>query len=208
MNPDQTNTKAVGPFPVLAGEDLTAARSRLCVLTHDTGVPEIKLPTADTDDAIFQVQEGVADGALDSAERFAPHREFRVPLKGTCNPATRLVLADAGTPADKGKLRALPVSAGTYTVRAIAREAGVDGQHVLVEPISPIVVVVGATLTDAPAAYANATSTNGVAAAASASIADLAAEAEKIGDDARAALAGVTALRTALITAGLLADPT
>jgi len=142
MNPDQTNTKAVGPFPVLAGEDLTAARSRLCVLTHDTNVPEIKLPTADTDDAIFQVQEGVADTALDSAERFAPHREFRVPLKGACVPGGRLVLADAGTAADKGKLRAVPAAAGTYTVRAIAREVGVDTQHVLVEAVSPFTVTV------------------------------------------------------------------
>ena len=142
MNPDQTNTKAVGPFPVLAGEDLTARRSRLVVLTHDTNVPEVKLPTADTDDAIFQVQEGVADGELDSVERFAPHREFRVPLKGTCVPGGRLVLADASTAADKGKLRTLPTAAGTYTVRAIAREAGVDTQNVLVEAVSPFAVTV------------------------------------------------------------------
>lgn len=142
MNPDQSNTKAVGPFPVLAGEDLTAARSRLGVLTHAAGVPEIKLPTADTDDAIFQIQEGVADGELDSAERFGEHRTFRVPLKGACNPSTRLVLADAGTAADKGKLRALPAAAGTYTVRAIAREVGVDGQLLLVEAVAPFAVTV------------------------------------------------------------------
>ena len=56
--------------------------------------------------------------------------------------AGRLVLADASTAADKGKLRALPAAAGTYTVRAIAREAGVDTQHVLVEAVSPFTVTV------------------------------------------------------------------
>lgn len=142
MNPDQTNTKPVGTFPVLAGEDLTGRRSRLVVLTHDTGVPEVKLPTADTDDAIFQLADEGADTELVQVERFAAHREFRVPLKGTCNPGTRLVLADAGTAADKGKLRALPTAAGTYTVRAIAREVGVDGQHVLVESVGRFAVTV------------------------------------------------------------------
>jgi hypothetical protein len=142
VNPDQTNTKAVGPFPVLAGEDLTAARSRLCVLTHDTGVPEIKLPTADTDDAIFQIADEGADGEIIHVERFAPHREFRVPLKGAANPGTRLVLADAGTAADKGSLRALPAVAGTYTVRAICREVGVDGQNVLCEAVGRFPVTV------------------------------------------------------------------
>lgn len=49
-----------------------------------------------------------------------------------------------------------------------------------------------------------ATSTNGVAAAASADLAALAAEAEKIGDDARAAVVLVNALRGALISKGII----
>jgi hypothetical protein len=44
------------------------------------------------------------------------------------------VLADVATAADKGKVRALPVAAGTYRGLAIAQEAGVDGQMVLSRP--------------------------------------------------------------------------
>ena len=45
-----------------------------------------------------------------------------------------LVLADVGTAADKGKVRALPTAGGTYRGLAIAEEAGVDGQLVLARP--------------------------------------------------------------------------
>ena len=45
-----------------------------------------------------------------------------------------LVLADTATPADKGKVRALPSAAGTYRGLALAEEAGVDGQLVLARP--------------------------------------------------------------------------
>lgn len=142
MNPDQTNTKAVGPFPVLAGEDLTGKRSRLVVLTHDTGVPEVKLPAANGDDAMYQLQEEGADTELVSAERFGGHREFRVPLKDAVNPGDRLVLADVGTAGDKGLLRKLPAAAGTYRVLAVAREKGVAAQHVLCDPVGPFDVTV------------------------------------------------------------------
>jgi len=141
MNPDQTNTKAAGPFPVLAGADLTGKRSRLVVLTHDTGVPEVKLPAAITDDALYQLQEAGADTEQVSVERFGPHRSFRVPLKDAVNPGDRLVLAAiAGD--DAGKLRKLPAGAGTYRVLAIAREKGVADQHGLVDPVGPFDVTV------------------------------------------------------------------
>lgn len=142
MNPDQTNTKANGPFPILAGEDLTGRRSRLVVITHDTGVPETKLPAANTADALYQLQEEGADTELVAIERFGPHRSFRVPLKDAVNPGDRLVLADVGTAADKGKLRKLPAAAGTYRVLAITREAGVADQNVLCDAVGPFDVVV------------------------------------------------------------------
>ncbi|MBI5693659.1 MAG: hypothetical protein HZC55_26580 [Verrucomicrobia bacterium] len=142
MNPDQTNTKPVGPFSVLAGEDLTGKRSRLVILTHDTGVPETKLPTANTADALYQLQEEGADATRVSIERFGPHRSFRVPLKDAVNPGDRLVLADVATAADKGKVRKLPVAAGTYRVLALAREAGVADQNVLCDSVGPFDVVV------------------------------------------------------------------
>lgn len=58
--------------------------------------------------------------------------------------------------------------------------------------------------TNVPTALAALTSTNGTAAAASASLANLAAEAEKIGDDARAIHATLTDVVTALQAFGIL----
>lgn len=142
MNPDQTNTRATAPFHILAGEDLTGARSRLVVLTHNNGIAETKLPSANTDYAVYQLQEEGADADSVSIERFANHREFRVPLKGACNPGSLLVLADVATAADKGKLRALPAATGTYRVLAIARENGVEAQNVKCEAIGPFDVTV------------------------------------------------------------------
>lgn len=140
-NPDQTNTREVGPFDILAGADLTGKRSRLVVLTHDAGVPETKLPAAITDDAFYQLQEEGVDTARVSIERFGNHRDFRVPLKDAVNPGDRLVLAAiAGD--DAGKLRKLPAAAGTYRVLALAREAGVADQHVKCDPVAPFDVVV------------------------------------------------------------------
>lgn len=142
MNPDQSNCKPVGPQPILAGEDLTGMRSRLVVVTHDAGVPEAKLPAANNADALYQLQETGADTELVSIERFGSHREFRVPLKDAVNPGDRLVLADVATAADRGKLRKLPVAAGTYRVLAISREAGVADQHVKCDPVGPFDVTV------------------------------------------------------------------
>ncbi|MBI3886150.1 MAG: hypothetical protein HY302_10520 [Opitutae bacterium] len=140
-NPDQTNTREVGPFPILAGEDLTGKRSRLVKVTHDNGVAETKLPAAITDDAFYQLQEEGLDTKLVSIERFGPHRQFRVPTKDAVNPGDRMVLA-AIAGADAGMLRKLPAAAGTYRVLALAAEKGVADQHTLVDPISAFDVVV------------------------------------------------------------------
>ena len=59
----QSNTR-VGDIRVLAGEALTGMEGRLVKLTHDTGVPEVKLPAAITDYALYAVIEGAADAAL------------------------------------------------------------------------------------------------------------------------------------------------
>ena len=129
----QTNIKR-GDFQVLAGEDLTGKQDLLVKLTHDTGVPEVKLPAANTDYALYLLIEGAADAAHVSVRPLEPAQTVRITLKGTCNPGDVLVLADVGTAADKGKVRALPASAGTYRGLALAEEAGVDGQTVLCRP--------------------------------------------------------------------------
>ncbi|MEI6644641.1 MAG: hypothetical protein WCP12_01235 [bacterium] len=130
----QSNTRA-GSFPVLAGEDLTDKEGYLVKMTHDTGVPEIKLPAAITDITPYVVGEGAADTALASVTPIVPERNTRLKLKGTCNPGDQLVLA-AIAGSDAGMVRLIPTAGGTYRVIAIAEEAGVDGQLVLCRPCS------------------------------------------------------------------------
>jgi hypothetical protein len=129
----QSNTR-VGDFRVLAGESLVGMEARLVKMTHDAGVPEVLLPAANSDHAIYAVLEGAVDAALVTVRPIEVGRTVRVTLKGTCNPGDVLVLADIGTAADKGKVRALPTVAGTYRGLGIAEQVGVDGQLVLVRP--------------------------------------------------------------------------
>ena len=129
----QSDTRA-GDIPVLAGEDLTGLNGRLVVLTHDTGVPEVKLPAAVTDLAFYLLVDDGADAGLVAVRPFEAGRNVRAVHKGTCNPGDVIVLADRGTAADKGKVRTLPAAAGTYRGIAIAEEKGVDGQAVLFRP--------------------------------------------------------------------------
>ena len=129
----QSNTR-VGDIRVLAGEALTGMEGRLVKMTHDTGVAEVKFPAAITDYAVYAVIEGGADAALVAVRPVEAGRNVRLRLKGTCNPGDVLVLADVGTAADKGKVRALPTAGGTYRGLAIAEESGVDGQFVLARP--------------------------------------------------------------------------
>lgn len=129
----QSNTR-VGDVPVLAGEDLTGMEGRLVKLTHDSGVAEVLLPTANTDYALYVLLEDGADAANVSVRPIETGRNVRLRLNGTCNPGDVLVLADVGTAADRGKVRVLPEDAGTYRGLAIAEEAGIDEQLVLARP--------------------------------------------------------------------------
>ena len=129
----QSNTR-VGDFRVLAGESLTGMEGRLVMMAHDTGVPEVVLPAANSDLALYALIEGAGDAKLVSVRPIQADRTVRLALKGTCNPGDVLVLADVATAADKGKVRALPAAAGTYRGLAIAESVGVDGQLVLARP--------------------------------------------------------------------------
>lgn len=122
MNPNQSNTRPVGPFPVLAGEDLTGKLSRLVVLSHDTGVPEVLLPTDNKALALFLLNDEGVDGEMVEVEPLIPGKTYRTTLKDAVNPGDVLVLADVGTAADKGKLRKLPAAAGLYVQIGIADE--------------------------------------------------------------------------------------
>ena len=137
----QSDTRS-GSFRVLAGEDLSEKKGYLAVLTHDTGVPEVKLPATNGAYALYLIDDGGADAEYVDVEPLEAGRNVRAVLKGTCNPGDVMVLADTGTAADKGKVRALPAAAGTYRGLAIAEEKGVDGQLVLCRPalVGPITV--------------------------------------------------------------------
>jgi hypothetical protein len=106
---------------------------RLVKMTHDTQVPEVKLPDAVTDYGIYVLIEGAADGALVSVKPLENGRTVRLFLDGTCNPGDLLVPAAIDGTKD-GKVRALPAAAGTYRGIGVAEEAGVDGQLVLCRP--------------------------------------------------------------------------
>jgi hypothetical protein len=128
----QSNTR-VGKFSVLAGEYLTDKEGYLVKMTHDTGVPEVKLPAAITDITPYVVGDGAADTQLTEVIPLEQDRTVRLKLKGTCNPGDQLVLA-AIAGSDAGMVRLIPTAGGTYRVIAIAEEAGVDGQLVLCRP--------------------------------------------------------------------------
>ena len=119
---------------MLAGEDLTDKEGYLVVLTHDDGVPEVKLPADNGDFALYAVIDGGEDAGNVDVQPLEAGANVRLTLTGTCNPGDVLVLADTATAADKGKVRALPTAAGTYRGLAIAEETGVDGQYVLCRP--------------------------------------------------------------------------
>jgi hypothetical protein len=128
----QSNTR-VGDVRVLAGQSLVGKEGYLVKLTHDTQVPEVKLPAAVTDFAIYLVIDGPADAALATVRPLENGRNVRLKLFGTCNPGDLLVPAPIDGATD-GMVVALPAEAGTYRGIAIAEEAGVDGQLVLARP--------------------------------------------------------------------------
>ena len=137
----QSDTQ-LGEIVVLAGQSLVGKEGYLVYMTHDTGVPEVKLPASIDDKALYLVIDGAADAAHVALKPLSPARNQRFVLKGACNPGDVLVLADPAVAADAGKVRALPAAAGTYRGLAIAEEKGVEGQYILARPalLGPITI--------------------------------------------------------------------
>lgn len=131
MNVTQTDTK-VGQLPLICGEDLTGKEGLLGKLTT-TGV---LLPTAITDITPYIVVGGEVITVEGQFKPLTNNENARVFAKGAGSKGASLVLANPATPADKGKVRALPVASGTYRVLAIAEEDFVDGQLVKLRPCS------------------------------------------------------------------------
>jgi len=106
----------------------------LVKMSHDGGIAEILLPTANDDHVPYVLLEGAADEAYVDVRPIESGRNVRIRLEGTCNPGDVMVLADVATPADAGMVRVLPAESGTYRGLGVAEEIGVDGQLVLVRP--------------------------------------------------------------------------
>jgi hypothetical protein len=189
LNPDQSNTKP-GDIAAIAAEALPA-RSRLVVLVDDTGVPEVRLPNAVTDLALYLLHETGAAGDEVGIEAIQPGHNFKVKLEGTCEAGEILVLADptGDSGNDAGMVQDLPTAAGVYFSPGIAEEAGVDGQLVTVRPF-PRMITVGTAFTGATPANTAATSSTPFGFS----------EAQ-----ANALVANVREIRAALIAQGLMA---
>lgn len=138
----QSNTQS-GAIVLASGEDLSAKAGYLAEIRNASGEAKAYLPDAITDLAFYVVTDGgSASGDNVTLQPLEPSRNHRVVLKSTCVPGDQLVLADPSTAADKGKLRKIPVTAGSYRVLAIAEESGADGQLVRVRPVPVGVVTV------------------------------------------------------------------
>jgi len=136
MDNTQSNTQP-GPIVVNSGEDLSASNGYLVKLTD----AEALLPTTTSDLALYVVQDGGEEDADSTVAPLTPHRQVRIKAKGTGSAGNPLVLADPGTAADKGKVRAVPATAGTYLSPGIAEEDFVDGQLVKIRPMPRIINV-------------------------------------------------------------------
>jgi len=146
----QTNVQQ-GAIRVIAGEDLTGYEGYLVEVYNASNVLKARRPTSNNALALFVLDEEGAAAEYVSVLPLWPGKNVRVKLNGTCTPGEKLVLADTGTPADKGKVRALPATAGDYVVLGVAEEVGVDEQSLLVRPLVKLEHVESALIADAAA---------------------------------------------------------
>ena len=138
---DLTNTGvAANNYPTGIGSFGTGAEGRLVKLATVNGVRSVLLPTATTDLAIYVLLTTGLAGALVDLEAPDPGGECRIRAKGTGGCGNLLCLADmVAVPADAGKVRAVPTTAGTYQALFIAEEDFVDGQLVKCRPFATLV---------------------------------------------------------------------
>lgn len=126
----QSNTK-IGKKVFASAADLTGKEGHLVKLANSGGTTVAALPALVTDICPFIIV-GVNSPTEVELQPLNPEANVRVRLKGAVNPGGTLILATGG---DAGKL----VAAATGNVNAIAEEAGVEGQLVLVRPIFRVV---------------------------------------------------------------------
>lgn len=133
----QTNTQR-DILVVPAVGDLSGFVGRLAKLVAINGKARARLPEADTDPALYVIDDVRPDGKVELLPLHAS-RNFRVVLKGICSVGDPICLALGG---DAGKVQAVPAVDGQYTVRGYAEDDGVDGQHIRIRPYAGGVVTV------------------------------------------------------------------
>ena len=147
MFPTQSNTQ-IGARTFICGSDFSSKDGYLAVLSSNSAVPTLSLPSAIGQIPQYLVVDGNTSGKLVTAQPLSPNENIRIVAKGTGTAGAKLVVADPGTAADAGKVRAAPATAGVYVQIGIAEEDFVDGQLVLTRPDLQILNVVSAdTLT-------------------------------------------------------------
>ena len=130
----QSNTQE-GDLLLTTGEDLSTTADVLVAPYNSSGQIVVTRPAANNDYAIYVLVYGAISGGKATVRPLHPNRTVRIVAKGAGNPGDPLVLADGvTTAADKGKVRKLPATTGTYRLVAIAEEAFVDGQLVRARP--------------------------------------------------------------------------
>jgi hypothetical protein len=133
LNPTQSDTKQ-GAVIYPAAVDLTGKEGYLAKIVSNgatPALPNLALPTATDDFAVLIIGSGDVATHDTAAEAPSVNETCRIMLKGACSPGDELSLADPSVPADAGKLRKRPATAGTWRTLFIAEESGVDGQFVL-----------------------------------------------------------------------------
>jgi hypothetical protein len=130
----QSNTHD-GDLLLTTGEDLSTYADVLVAPYNSSGQLVVTRPAANNDYALYVLVYGAPPAGKATVRPLSPSRQVRVTAKGTGNPGDLLSLADGvTTAADKGKVRKVPTTSGTYRLVGVAEEAFVDGQLVRMRP--------------------------------------------------------------------------
>lgn len=136
----QSNTRS-GKLPFEANEDLTGKEGFVVGIVNSATAAKVAVPTAIDAITPYIVDKGGPAGSKVDVIPLDPNSNHRAIAKGAGNAGAVLVHAAPGTAGDRGKLRTIPATAGTYYSPGIAEEPFVDGQHVRFRPFPRMIVI-------------------------------------------------------------------
>lgn len=121
---------------VLAGEDLTGKQDYLVELYNASNVAKARVPTTNDVQPLYLLEDDGASGENVSLKPLESGKNIRVEFEGTGSIGALVVLAETSVAGDRGKIRALPSTAGTYRGLGWLEEPAADGQLALIR-VSP-----------------------------------------------------------------------